>query len=476
MKTADLPAPRVAEAPVPVAHTAPPLAAPTAGAPVKEHRSSWWVYLILLLVVLGFGYFIYTRLESAKASATAASQKQKFAHDLPVTVARSTRGDMDQYLVGLGTVTPLSTVTLKSRVDGAITQIAFEEGQMVKAGDFLLQIDPRPYEAALKQAQGQLAKDEALKDSADWNVKADEEAIKDKGITEQQLHTDTATRDQDAGAILVDQANIDTAQLNVTYAHITSPITGRIGLRLVDLGNIVHASDTSGLAVITQLQPITVVFTLPEDNIAQLQKRIANGQPLAVDAYDRDLTKKLATGKLLALDNQVDPTTGTVKIKALFDNTDNALFPSQFVNARLLVNTITDAVLVPSAAIQHSPTSTFVYVVTPEPAPASDAAPTTQPGGKERAGIHGSVKVRQVETGATQSAIGSDGEDTTVVESGLEPGEIVVTDGVDKLQDGMKVLARPAPGASKKPAATMESAATTQPARRRHRKPAAEAQ
>ena len=197
------------------------------------------------------------------------------AHDLPVTVATSRRGDLDQYLVGLGTVTPTATVTLKSRVDGAITQIAFEEGQMVKAGQFLLQIDSGPYDAALAQAKGQLAKDQAAKDSADWNVKADQEAIQDKGITEQQLHTDLAAQAADAGAIEVDNANIKTAQLNVDYAHITSPIDGRIGLRLVDLGNIVHASDTAGLAVITQLQPITVVFTLPEDNIQQIEQRPA---------------------------------------------------------------------------------------------------------------------------------------------------------------------------------------------------------
>jgi multidrug efflux system membrane fusion protein len=350
---------------------------------------------------------------------------------------------------------------------------------MVKTGDFLLQIDPGPYDAALAQAKGQLAKDVAAKDSADWNVKADQQAIKDKGITEQQLHTDLAAQASDAGAIAVDNANIKTAQLNVDYAHITSPIDGRIGLRMVDLGNIVHSSDTTGLAVITQLQPITVVFTLPEDNIQQVEQRLSNGQPLAVEAYDRDLTKKLATGKVLALDNQVDPTTGTVKIKALFDNKNNELFPSQFVNASMLVNTVHDAVLVPSAAIQHSPTSTFVYVVTPDPAAPADSntapKPSTQPGrgsGGGPPGIHGTVSVRPVTEGPNQAAIGPDGEDTTVVETGLEPNEIVVTDGVDKLQDGLNVLARPAANAARSKAttrtsSTQESSGAQSPRRRR---------
>ena len=273
MKTAELPPPpRVAETPSPV----------QSNSLAKPHRSSWWVYLILFVVVAGFGYFIYSRLIAAKSSGDGATQKRNAAHPLPVVVANSRRGDMDQYLIGLGTVTPLKTVTVKSRVDGAITRIAFTEGQSVKEGDFLIEIDPRPYDATLKQTQGQLAKDKAALDSAEWTVKADQEAIKDKGITEQQLHMDTATRDQDAGAIEIDQANIDAAQLNLTYSHITSPIAGRIGLRLVDLGNIVHSTDTTGLAVITQLQPITVVFTLPEDDIAQIEKRMAAGGKVSV--------------------------------------------------------------------------------------------------------------------------------------------------------------------------------------------------
>ncbi len=409
----------------------------------------WWVYLVLAVAAVGFGIFVVHLVHMAKENSAAMTDKHKSAHDLPVVIARARVGDMDQYLLGLGTVTPTATVTLKSRVDGEIKEIGFVEGQMVKQGDFLLQIDPRPYEAALKQAQGQLAKDMATQRGADWNVQQDTIALKDTGISQQQLITDTATRDSAAGAVLIDQANIEAAQLNLTYAHITSPITGRIGLRLVDLGNIVHATDTTGLAVITQLQPITVVFTLPEDNIEQIEKRMAGGQPLKVDAYDRDLTTKLASGNVLAIDTQVDPTTGTLKVKAQFDNKNMELFPNQFVNARMLVNTVHHAVLVPTAAIQHSPNSTFVYLVKPAPVEPSDTAnapPATQPGGKGAGGggIHGIVTVKEVKVGPSQAGVGPDEEDTTVVLSGVNPGDILVTDGVDKLQDQMKVIARPA--------------------------------
>jgi len=422
-----------------------------ANAPAPAGR--WWVWLIvipLIAIVFFVGYRIVSGLESAKTSG-ADTAKSRAAHDLPVVVARVRRGDLDQYLVGLGTVTPLNTVTVKSRVDGAITKIWFTEGQTVKVGDKLIDIDPAPYEAAMAQAQGQLQKDEAALEGANWNVQADEEAIKTKGISEQQLRTDTATRDSDAGAVAV------------------------VGLRLVDLGNIVHASDTTGLVVITQLQPITVVFTVAEDDIAQVQKRVASGLPLVVDAYDRDLVQKLAAGKVLAIDNQIDPTTGTVKIKAQFDNQDNALYPSQFVNARMLVNTITNAVLVPSAAIQHSPNSTFAYVVVPDPstttAPSAVAdanAPTTMPAkGSKESRI---VTMRQVVTGPGQAAVGPDSEDTTVVVSGLKPGDIVVTDGVDKLQEGTKVIPTFADNSKGKsttrPSTTMES--TTQPTHGRH--------
>jgi multidrug efflux system membrane fusion protein len=419
-------------------------------------------------VLVGFGWLVVHLINNAKIASQADTDKRRAVHDLPVIVATARRGDLDQYLVGLGTVTPLNTVTVKSRVDGAITQVNFVEGQMIHEGDFLLQIDPRPYDAALKQAQGQLAKDQATKDSADWNVQQDKTA--GIGISQQILHNDIAASEQAAGAIEVDHANIETANLNLTYAHVTAPISGRIGLRLVDQGNIVHASDTTGLAVITQLQPITVVFTLPEDDIAQIQKH--TNQPMLVDAYDRDLTEKLASGKVLAIDNQIDPTTGTVRIKAQFDNENSELFPSQFVNARLLVNTVRNAVVVPSAGIQHSPTSTFAYVVTPAPPDAQSADATTKPA--KNPGIKGTVSVRELTVGPSQAAIGPDGIDTTVVLAGLEPGDIVVTDGVDKLQDGSKVIAHPMtmPAGSKATSRPTTNEATSQPAHQRRRKSA----
>jgi multidrug efflux system membrane fusion protein len=424
--------------------------------------------------------------ETSRASAMASNQKSRAPHDIPVTTAMARIGDMDQYLVGLGNVTPISTVTVKSRVDGAIDKIAFTEGQIVKTGDLLFEIDPRPYEAALKQAQGQLAKDKATKVSADWNVAQDQQALPGGGIAKQQLVTDTATRDNAVGAIEVDEAAIDTAKLNITYAHITSPITGRIGLRLVDLGNIVHAADTTGMVVITQMQPITVVFSLPEDDLPQIQKRLAGGQPLVVDAYDRDLTVKLATGKLLALDSAIDPTSGNIKIKAIFDNQNNELFPSQFVNARMLINTVHDAVLVPSAAIQHTPTSTFVYVFQRDPAPATVpalAAPAStdspQPTKRPDRGPTGKVTMRQVTVGPSQEGIGPDEEDTTVVLDGIAAGDVVVTDGVDKLQEGTRVISHMAASVSggHRGATTQPGGSTTRPAgsmSHRKRKPAAQ--
>ena len=449
-------------------------------------RSNWWIWLIIVFVVAGVGSLVYHLLGAAKSSA-ADSSKSRAVHDLPVVVAKVRHGNLEQYLVGLGNVTPLNTVTVKSRVDGAITKIWFKEGETVKKDQPLIDIDSRPYEAALQQAQGQLAKDNAAVESADWNVQQDTVALKDHAIAQQQLHTDTATRDQARGAVQIDNAAITNAKLNIAYSHITAPIDGTVGLRLVDEGNIIHASDTAGLVVITQLQPITVVFTVPEDNVEQVQRRIASGLPLAVDAYDRDLTRKLASGNVLAIDNQIDPSTGTVKIKALFDNKDNALYPSQFVNAQMLVNTISNAVLVPTAAVQQSPTSTFAYVVVSAATTSTDQSATAggdiPPSRHLSAGADSklattspeasretrTVTMRQIVTGAAQAAVGPDTEDITVILSGLEPGEIVVTDGVDKLLEGTKVI--PTFGTSAKAhAATRESAtrpATTQPARAR---------
>ena len=347
------------------------------------------------------------------------------AHDLPVVVATARRGDLPVYLYGLGTVTPLKTVDLRSRVDGAITEIHYTEDQRVKVGDFLLQIDPRPYQATLDQAKGQLVKDQATLSSANWNVQQDQQALQSKAIAEQQLHTDTATRDNTQGAIDVDRANIAAAQVNLDYCHITSPIDGVIGLRQVDVGNIVHAADSTSLAVITQERPITVVFHLAETYVDAVRKRMRTGKPVTVDAYDAGGDVRLARGTVLAIDNQIDATTGTFAVKAQFANDDRVLYPSQFVNAYLLVDTVDGATIVPAAAIQHDAAgAAFVYVVGADDA--VKMAKVTVPDGD----------LLNAERGE---------EDVTAVTAGLSPGDVVVTDGVDKLTDGTKVSPRPEP-------------------------------
>jgi multidrug efflux system membrane fusion protein len=284
---------------------------------------------------------------------------------------------------------------------------------MVKEGDLLAEIDRRPFDVQLQQAEGQLARDEATLKSAEFTLKRYQELILSKSISAQQVDEQRALVQQTAGAIQSDQAAVENAKLQLSYCHIAAPISGRIGLRLVDQGNIVRANDPSGLAVITQLQPIALVFTIPQDEIVRVQKPQQSGQPLVVDAYDRDFKTRLASGKLLAIDNQVDSTTGTVRLKAVFDNEDGLLFPNQFVNARLLVDTKRDAIVVPSAAVQRGPNSIFVYVVQPDD----------------------TVELRTIKPGIVEGA-------ETAIESGLSPGEIVVTEGVDKLQTGTQITTR----------------------------------
>ena len=316
-------------------------------------RSGWrrqWTWGLLCT-----GAVVVTALVwSTRTGATAAPQRPA-VRPLPVVAARAATRDFGVRLSGLGTVTPLSTVTVRSRVDGQLLDVGLREGQLVQKGDLLARIDPRPFEVQLAQAEGQFAKDEAALRDARIDLQRYQALLAKDAIPKQQLDTQVAAVDQLVGALQSDRSQIDSAKLNLTYCRITAPITGRVGLRLVDPGNIVHAADQNGLFVITQVQPIAVIFTIPEDSLPMVLQQVRSGRRLAVDAYNREFTTRLATGSLLTLDNQIDPATGTIKLKATFANADASLFPNQFVNARLLVDTIRSAVVVPTVAIQRSP-------------------------------------------------------------------------------------------------------------------------
>ena len=338
---------------------------------------------------------------------------------MPVVAATVHTGDMPITLVGLGTVTPLATVTVQSQISGQITQIHFKEGDRVKAGDSLIQIDPRPYQVALEQAQGAFARDKALLANARVDLGRYTTLFAQDSIAEQQLATQKSLVAQYEGAVKTDQAQIDAAKLNLVYCHITSPISGRVGLQQVNVGNFVTQAEPNGLVVITQMQPITVVFTVPQDDIPALRNRLRAGATLPVSAYDTGNTHLLASGTLTAVDSQIDVTTGTIRLKAKFPNDDETLFPQQFVNVTLLLDTLHGATLIPQAGVQRGAPGTFVYVIS------SDQT----------------VSLRKVTLGP--------GDATNVaITQGLTPGERVVIDGADKLRDGAKVLLRPATGSA----------------------------
>ena len=411
MKTEDLaPPPALPEAP-------PKKALPAYTAPPKKKGTKAWAWILVILVLAGAAYLLKTRAESQQQE-TSGSKKGKgkgkgAGGPVPVVAVPSKASDLHIYLDGLGTVTAYNTVTIKTRVDGQIMAVHFREGQLVKEGDLLIEIDPRPYQVQLTQAEGQLAKDTATLKNAQVDLERYKNLYAQDAIPKQTLDTQVATVAQDEGIIQADQGAIDNAKLNLVYAKITAPLTGRIGLRLVDPGNIVHASDANGLAVITQLQPIAVLFSIAEDYLPQVQRKLQAGQRLPVDAYDRDMKNKIASGFLLTIDNQIDQTTGTLRFKGEFANRDNMLFPNQFVNARLLLETRHNEVMVPSAAVQRSPQSTYVYVVNQD----------------------NTVASRTVVTGPAEG-------DQISIASGLKAGEVVVVDGVDKLQPGAKVVVR----------------------------------
>ena len=332
---------------------------------------------------------------------------------IPVVAATSHKGDIGVYYSGLGAVTPLATVTVKSRVDGQLMSVRYREGDTVHQGDLLVEIDDGPYRAALTQAEGQLMRDQAALENARIDLVRYQQLVPLKAIPEQQLATQQATVHQDEGVVKLDEGQIESAKVNLAYCKIAAPATGRIGLRLVDPGNIVQTADTNGLLVITQMDPISAIFTISEDQLQVVLKKMAAGQTLEVDAYSRDAKTKLAQGSLTTLDNQIDPATGTLKLRATFENPKGTLFPNQFVNARLLVEEKRGVTLVSTAAVQRNSQATYVYVVKAD----------------------STVTVRPITIGTTE------GDDSEVT-AGLAPGEVVGMTGVDKLQEGTKVNAQ----------------------------------
>jgi multidrug efflux system membrane fusion protein len=373
-------------------------------APPRSSHTLVWVVVVILLL-LGILYFYRQHQKALQATAQAKLPRPS----APISTTTARTGDIGVYINALGTVTPVYTATITSRVDGQITNVAYREGQMVHKGDLLIEIDPRPFQAALTQAQGTLAKDEAVLNEAKIDLTRFQQAYDRNAIAKQQLDDQGQLVKQDEGTVKQDQGTVAAAATNLDYTRIVAPIEGRVGLRLVDPGNIVTSGSTTPLVVITQLQPITVIFSVAEDYLPQIQKQLRGSQKLPVDAFARDQSTKLASGSLLTLDNQIDQTTGTVKLKAIFDNRDTELFPNQFVNARLLVDTQRGVTLLPTAAIQRNAQGTFIYVIS----------------------LDNTANLRNVTVGTTDAS--------TAAVQGVNAGEVVAVNGFDKLQNGGKV-------------------------------------
>src|ERR1700752_14230 len=395
-----------------------PAEEPAPAPPVRQRRRRLrpWLMAIVLLLVGLTGFLI---LQHRQKTIVAAAKTPSPPPGIAISTAVAEQGNIGVYINALGSVEPVYTVTVKSRVDGQLMSVNFREGQMVKQGDLLAEIDSRPFEAQLAQAEGQYQRDKALLENANIDLTRYQIAASKNAIPKQQLDTQFATVHQYEGIVKIDQAQIDNAKVQVGYCRITSPITGRVGLRLVDPGNIVHAADANGMLVITQLQPINVLFSVAEDYLPQIRQQLRRGNRLTVDAFDRTQQTKLSSGALLTFDNEIDSTTGTIKLKAIFPNNDGVLFPNQFVNARLLVNTQRRVILIPSVAIQRNAQDSFVYVVKPDQ----------------------TVAMQTVSAGTT------DGNVTAV--EGLNAGDVIAVDGFDKLQNGGRVSVR---GISEKPA------------------------
>lgn len=401
-EVAERAAPAIPEAPAP--KTSPDHAA-------KPRSRRFLGRLTVVIAVAAAAIFGWQKIENiAPAPNEGVNSGRSGPPPQTVRVAPVTVGDMPITLDELGTVIPFETVTIRTQIAGKLMELGFTEGQTVKKGDFLAQIDPRPYQAALAQAQGQLAKDQALLAQAENNLARYQALIKQDSISKQQVTDQEALVAQDKAAILTDQAMVQTAQLNVDYAHIVSPITGRAGMRLVDAGNYLQPSDSTGIVVVTQLDPISVVFSTPEDDLPHIAARLNSGAKMKVTAFDRANVNQLAVGDLTTYDSQVDVTTGTIKMRATFDNPNGVLFPQQFVNVRLLVDTLAGVALAPNAAVQIGPSGNFVYLLNDD----------------------GTVSKRDVVSGPT------DGKLTTITK-GLASGDKVVIDGVDRLKDGAKV-------------------------------------
>ena len=373
-------------------------------------RLKWGWVAALLLCILALA--VYAVLARSGTSQSGAEKKGggAAARSVPVAAVPAKKGDVGVYLGGLGSVTPNNTVTVRSRVDGQLMEFLFLEGQFVRSGQLLARIDPRPFEAQLAQVEGQLARDQALLKNAELDLARYRALLQQDSIASQQIDTQEALVRQYEGTVKSDQGQVESAKLQLEYSRITAPIGGRVGLTLVDPGNMIHATDPTGLVVITQLQPVAVVFSIPEDSLPGLLARMRGGKKIPVEAWDREGKRKIATGYLFTVDNQIDPTTGTVKIKSVFENSGNELFPNQFVNARLLMDVVRGAVVVPAAAVQRSTRGIFVYVVKAD----------------------NTAEMRPVSLGPAQG-------DDQAIREGVAPGERIVVDGADRLRDGAKV-------------------------------------
>jgi len=423
----------------------PTLLPPPEGGNAGGRRRRWGIWVVLIILAL-IGYAVYHAMHrnsggpGAGRGGPGGRGGAMAGKPMPVMVATATKGDINVVLSALGNVTPVNNVTVKTRVDGQLVRLAFTEGQTVKAGDLLAEIDPRTYQAQLAQAEGQLARDQALLTNAKLDLQRYQTLLAQDSIAKQQVDTQASLVRQYEGTVKLDQGNVDNARVQLSYTRITAPVSGRVGLRQVDPGNIVHASDTNGIVVITQIDPITVIYSIPEDNLPKVMPRLQSGDKLPVEAWDRAQTTVLAHGTLMTVDNTIDNTTGTVKLRAQFPNQNAALFPNQFVNVRMRVDTLHDQVIVPGAAIQRGTQGTFVYVV----------------------GDDSNVSLRVVKLGVTEG-------DRVSVAQGLKMGERVVTDGADKLRDGAPVEVIQ-PGATSHNAASAPTAGQDGQQGRRHRR------